>query len=213
MRNIRHGLFLLATASCFGGTFTFYSSQSDFQAAISSLPQQTITFNDLAPGEYTPLVSGGATFTGDARQSSQDPFAQTVVIFSESNWTFPFFGSATGNSLAAIGNIKIALPSGVSAVGFLVGATGVNVVGFSSTENVTADSAASFVTATPSNLFPFIGVVSDGTISTVNIHSSGSFLTIDNVNLAGTSIAPEPSTGLLLAFSIGVLALRQRINR
>lgn len=200
-------LFLGSVAS-FAVNVTFYTSQAAFQAAIAGLPQQTITFDNIATGTYSTLLTQGISFAGDYLSPG------AVHVADQASWTLLFFGSATGNSLVSIGNFAVTLPSGISAAGFLVGASGVSVVGFSSLEVLTADGTASgSVTATPSNLFPFLGVVSSSPISALQIHSSATLLTIDNFNFAGAGAVPEPASAPFLAITLAALILRRRLQR
>jgi hypothetical protein len=195
--------FLFLPAASFGSSFTFYTSQSDFQAAIAGFQQQTITFDNLATGDYAPLVTSGVTFTGDI------PPQNGLQIKDQASWTLPFLGSATGNSLLSGVFMSATLPSRTSAVGFLVGSTVVTVLQFSEQEQLTAGAGVFSVTATPANPFPFIGVVADGPIASVSI-SGASLLTIDNFTFASV---PEPSSALLSAIPLAVLGVCLRFKR
>ena len=202
-------LLFVAAASSFGASLTFYTSESAFQAAITGLPQQTITFDSIATGEYSPLIANGVSFAGDLHIVG-NPNDETVSVRSQTTWTLPFFGSATGNSLASLDSFVVTLPSGVVAVGFLVGSSVVSVLNISVQEALSTGTASTIVTASPLDLFPFVGVVADGPISSITIHGP-SLVTIDNVTFASV---PEPATGVLLFCSLllAVPAIRRLRN-
>jgi hypothetical protein len=204
MKKVIAALFLAGSVASFGDSF--YTSSAEFQAALGGLAQQTITFDDILTGTYDPLIVDGVTFKGAAATEPD------VHVASQADWTMLFFNSPTGNSVASV-NLSVLTPTGVTAVGFLVGASYVVATGNPAVTSITLTTQSGGetqnVSLTPAAPFPFFGVVTDVPITRIDI-TGPSLSTIDNFTFAGVTITPEPSSALLFGLPLIAVGLARR---
>src|SRR5689334_15226591 len=109
---------LLASGFIQGATI-FYHDKPSFGSGISvnALSNKIIDFESLSPGDYsTPqgVSIEGATFVGEPA------FQFELHVFPESTWGH-YFAAGTGNTIAAVWVMSVALPANTRAFGANVG--------------------------------------------------------------------------------------------
>ena len=176
----------LAGIAC--ATTTFYTSQSAFNAATSSLTFQTIS--DLSTSEYTPsgLVdpSTGVTFTDQNGGSSLLNVINATTLGLTSGFT-----------------LGIQVPGTYTAYWFDIASTS---FGGSVNESSSSPSSSNGFTFTSPIFF---GVVTDTAVSGLQVGGGTSgVVEIENFNVAGSGSSATPEGTTMLMIGGGLLLLR-----
>jgi hypothetical protein len=213
----------VAAAVCLHAA-TVFTTESSFVAQTG--PNTVATFEDVAAGTGTPVISAGATF------SAANPSAivmDNLVALPHSFW----FGSAgsSPNFFGTLTDYNVSLPSSENAFGVLMTCFGCDppndsriswtlFSGPSGTGSV-VDSGSQIIDLSLSGTVRFLGVISSATFQSIAITKidvgsgfGGGTYVIDDFRFATAAASvPEPSYALPIMLALaGLQAFRKRVS-
>ena len=209
-------IFLAAAIACCGlasagaaraATFSVQTTPDQVANVTGLKGGSTVTFNDLAPGSFSSVSSGGVTINSNTG---------SLYVTNQYQGAYNTFGNSLSNNGHAFSELVFQFSQPITGFGFFFGASDVNwtLSAYDASNNLIDSLLISPVS--DSNAGDFFGILGDGIVRATLVGQSSDFVFIDNFTTGGggpISAVPEPATWAMMILGFGLAGSAVRSTR